>query len=88
VVDFRSDWALCCCRFAFAQIKHLPLTLRFRADKTFVAVASLSHRAQPVQRLRDEVLIPNKSLLEVLTEYKNFLRESGIPPFFESDSFK
>jgi len=19
VVDFRSDWALCCCRFAFAQ---------------------------------------------------------------------
>ena len=27
------------------QIKHLPLTLRFRADKTFVvAVVALSHR--------------------------------------------
>jgi len=23
VVDFRSDWALCCFRYAFAQIKHL-----------------------------------------------------------------
>jgi len=42
VDDFRSDWALCSCRYAFAQIKHLPLPLRFRADKTFVAAASLS----------------------------------------------
>ncbi|MFF2174851.1 hypothetical protein ACFVT8_00075 [Lysinibacillus sp. NPDC058147] len=43
-VDFRSGWALlslplrfraeniCCCRFAFAQIKHLLLPLRFRAE--------------------------------------------------------
>ncbi|MFJ8087019.1 hypothetical protein ACIQ7N_02235 [Lysinibacillus sp. NPDC095746] len=62
VVDFRSDWALCCCRFAFAQKKHLLLSLRFRTEqsflgalllslrfrteKTFVAVASLSHRAE------------------------------------------
>jgi len=30
MVDFRSDWMLCCCRFAFAQLKHLLLTLRFR----------------------------------------------------------
>jgi len=44
VVDFRSDWALCCCRFAFAQKKHLLLPLRFRTEKTFVAAASLSHR--------------------------------------------
>ncbi|MEY9973954.1 hypothetical protein ABH966_004360, partial [Lysinibacillus sp. RC46] len=29
---------------AFAQIKPLLLSLRFRTDKTFVAVASLSHR--------------------------------------------
>ncbi len=55
VVDFRSDWALCscrfafateniccCCRYAFAQIKQL-LTLRFRADKT---AALLSLRAE------------------------------------------
>ncbi|MFJ7184583.1 hypothetical protein, partial [Lysinibacillus xylanilyticus] len=35
-----------CCRFAFAQIKHLLLSLRFRTDKTFVAVASLSRRAE------------------------------------------
>jgi len=46
VVDFRSDWALCCCRFAFAQLKHLPLPLRFRAAKTFAADASLSRRAE------------------------------------------
>ncbi|MFJ8515338.1 hypothetical protein, partial [Lysinibacillus xylanilyticus] len=32
------------CRFAFAQLKHLLLSLRFRTVKTFVAVASLSHR--------------------------------------------
>ncbi|MFJ3388189.1 hypothetical protein [Lysinibacillus sp. NPDC086135] len=44
VVDFRSDRALCCCRFAFAQKKHLLLPLRFRTEKTFVAAASLSHR--------------------------------------------
>ncbi|MFE3575095.1 hypothetical protein [Lysinibacillus sp. NPDC059133] len=31
---------------AFAQIKQLLLSLRFRTDKTFVAVASLSHRAK------------------------------------------
>jgi len=42
VVDFRSDCALCCCRYAFAQSKHLLLTLRFRTVKTFVAAASLS----------------------------------------------
>ncbi|MFJ7916806.1 hypothetical protein [Lysinibacillus sp. NPDC096382] len=42
-VDFRSGWALCCCRFAFAQKKHLLLPLRFRTEKTFVAAASLSH---------------------------------------------
>jgi len=34
VVDFRSDWALCCCCL---------LSLCFRTVKTF-AVASLSHR--------------------------------------------
>jgi len=40
-VDFRSDWALCCWRFAFAQLKHLLLlTLRFRTDKKFVAAAT------------------------------------------------
>ncbi|MEX3747125.1 tetratricopeptide repeat protein [Lysinibacillus xylanilyticus] len=44
--------------------------------------------AQLVQRLRDEVLLPNKSLLEFPTEFKYFLRESGIPPFFESDFFE
>jgi len=38
-VDFRSDWALCCCRFAFAQIKHLPLTLRFRAEQSFLGAS-------------------------------------------------
>ena len=60
-------YSLCCCRFAFAQLKHLLLSLRFRTVKTFVAVASLSHRAKlPVgerraasctglwQRLRDQ----------------------------------
>lgn len=44
--------------------------------------------AQLVQRLRDEVLLPNKSLLEAPTEYKYFLKEAGIPPFFESDFFE
>ncbi|MDM5248025.1 tetratricopeptide repeat protein [Lysinibacillus sp. G4S2] len=44
--------------------------------------------AQLVQRLRDEVLLPNKSLLEVPTEYKYFLREAGITPFFQSDFFE
>ncbi|MFJ8458149.1 hypothetical protein ACIQ57_03350 [Lysinibacillus xylanilyticus] len=37
--DFRSSWALCCCRFAFAQIKHLPLTLRFRAEQSFLGAS-------------------------------------------------
>ncbi|MEQ6356350.1 hypothetical protein ABNX05_17110, partial [Lysinibacillus sp. M3] len=32
-VDF--GWAHCCCRFAFAQLKHLLLPLRFRTVKTF-----------------------------------------------------
>jgi len=45
--DFRSDFALCCCRYAFAQIKHLPLPLRFRADKTFVA--DLRFRAENIR---------------------------------------
>ncbi|MCL1699515.1 tetratricopeptide repeat protein [Lysinibacillus sp. Bpr_S20] len=44
--------------------------------------------AQLVQRLRDEVLLPNKSLLDNPTEYKYFLREAGIPPFFEDDFFE
>ncbi|MDD1502550.1 hypothetical protein PVA17_07190 [Lysinibacillus sp. CNPSo 3705] len=35
---------ICCCRFAFAQKKHLLLPLRFRTEKTFVTAASLSHR--------------------------------------------
>ena len=39
MVDFRSDWTLCCCRFAFAQIKHLPLTLRFRAEQSFLGAS-------------------------------------------------
>jgi len=55
VVNFRSEGRfvadaslshsqnICCCRFAFAQSKHLLLSLRFRTVKTFVAVASLSH---------------------------------------------
>ncbi|WP_206700611.1 hypothetical protein, partial [Lysinibacillus sphaericus] len=34
------------CRYAFAQLKHLPLPLRFRAVKTFAAAAMLSHRAK------------------------------------------
>jgi len=38
-VDFRSGWALCCWRFAFAQIKHLPLTLRFRAEQSFLGAS-------------------------------------------------
>ncbi|MFT9819862.1 tetratricopeptide repeat protein [Lysinibacillus sp. NPDC056185] len=41
-----------------------------------------------VQRLRDEVLLPNKSLLDVPTEYKYFLKEAGIQPFFEDDFFE
>jgi len=32
VVDFRSDWALCSCHFAFAQIKYLRLMPCFRAE--------------------------------------------------------
>jgi len=35
VVDFRSDWALWCCRFAFAQTKPSccpTLALRFRTE--------------------------------------------------------
>ncbi|MFJ3387744.1 hypothetical protein, partial [Lysinibacillus sp. NPDC086135] len=51
----------CCCRFAFAQKKHLLLPLRFRTEKTFVAaaslllqktfvaVATLSHRKHPLR---------------------------------------
>jgi len=44
--------------------------------------------AHLVQRLRDEVLLPNKSLLDVPTEYKYFLKEAGIQPFFEDDFFE
>ncbi|TQR27490.1 tetratricopeptide repeat protein [Lysinibacillus sphaericus] len=44
--------------------------------------------AHLVQRLRDEVLLPNKLLLEAPTEYKYFLREAGISPFFEEDFFE
>jgi len=44
VVDFRSDWALCCCcRFAFAQIKHL-LSLRFRTENIRCAASSRANR--------------------------------------------
>jgi len=34
---------ICCCRYAFAQKKHMLLPLRFRTEKTYVAAASLSH---------------------------------------------
>ncbi|MFF2176510.1 tetratricopeptide repeat protein [Lysinibacillus sp. NPDC058147] len=44
--------------------------------------------AQLVQRLRDEVLLPYKSLLDVPTEYKYFLKEAGIQPFFKDDFFE
>ena len=36
VVALSRRKNICCCRFAFAQIKHLPLTLRFRAEKTLL----------------------------------------------------
>ncbi|MGE7910099.1 hypothetical protein [Lysinibacillus xylanilyticus] len=34
--DFRSDWALCC---RFRTDKHLPLTLRFRAEQSFLGAS-------------------------------------------------
>jgi len=45
VVDFRSGWALCSCRFAFATDKTFvvaaaSLALRFRTEQSFLGGAS------------------------------------------------
>jgi len=65
VVDFRSGWALCCCcRYAFAQIKQLLLTLCFRTEQSFLG-------ASGQQDVGHEGVITGRDVFSLLSSIAN-----------------
>jgi hypothetical protein len=60
VVGFRSDWALCCCcRYAFAQIKHLPLS---RGAESFLGAPVIIKKFRSVVSLLVFLLVASAYL--------------------------